>query len=84
MGLDDYRPLEAVSRDQRSQIARLQEELRSYIEIAMRLALNVQKRSTRLWFDHQDLIQKSSEYEEELKRHASGASEVDTLKTLLF
>ena len=82
--LSDYASLEATCHDQRSQIDRLQAELRSYIEIAPRLAAYVQQRYTRLWNDHQDLFKRSSDYQEELGKRVSDAREVKTLKTSLL
>lgn len=84
VALSDYRSLEVVCHDQKLQIDRLEAELRSYVEIAPRLAEYVQRRYSRLWNDHQDLIQRSSDFQKELVRCADRDSEIQRLKTAVF
>ena len=84
VALSDYRSLEVVCHDQKLKIDRLEAELRSYVEIAPRLAEYVQRRYSRLWNDHQDLIQRSSDFQKELVRCADRDSEIQRLKTAVF
>ena len=48
----DYQSLEEVYRDQKLQIDRLQTELKSYVEVAPRLATYNQQRHLRLWTNY--------------------------------
>ena len=52
----DYHSLEELCRDQKLQIDRLQTELKSYVELAPRLATYVQHRYLGLWTDRQNMI----------------------------
>ena len=61
----DYRALEGAYRGQKLPIDRLQAGLRSYIDLDPRLATYVQQLFTRLWCDHQSLIQKSDNLQAE-------------------
>ena len=61
--MSDYHSLEATCQGHKSQIDRLQVELRSYVEIAPRLAVYYQERYLSIWIDHEDLMERSHAFQ---------------------
>ena len=69
--LRGYRSLKVTCQYQKSQIDRLQEELRLYVEIAPLLPAHVQGRYLSICTDHQNLIERSREFQTQLERRLS-------------
>ena len=80
----DYRALEEAYRGQKLPIDRLQAGLRSYIDLDPRLATYVQQLFTRLWCDHQSLIQETNELQKELRRRLGHYDAIRMMKTAIL
>ena len=78
-----YHSLEDVFRDYKLQIDRLQTELRSYVEIAPRLATYVQARYPGIWTDLRSSIERSRAFQTELERRLGQDHVIRSLRQLL-
>ena len=82
--VSDCLSLEEAFHNQKLQIDRLLAKLRSYVDIAPRLADYAQERYIRLWSDQQNLIWRLRKFQTELGRRASQDGENRALETELF